>query len=90
MTQLQENKPTREINENREFWLDKVNFLLKNILNRANKDNKFQRHVVSHYYTRNQVSKVKIKQLKEKVKETQIRQEEKGKLYLVAHASMIA
>ena len=53
-----------EINENREFWLDKVNFHLNNLLKKAKRDNKFQRHMATRCYTRNQVSKVKIKQLK--------------------------
>ena len=55
---------TGEINENGEFWLDKVNFHLNNLLKNAKRDNKFQRHMTTHYYTRNQVSKFKIKQLK--------------------------
>ena len=90
MTQLQENRPIGEINENREFWCDKVNFHLKNILKRAKRDNKFQRHMATHCYTRNQVSKVKIKQLKKILQETLIRQKEKVKLDLLADASLRA
>ena len=77
-----------EINENREFWLEKVNFHLKNRLKRAKRDNKFQRHMATHYYTRNQVSKVKIKQLKKILQETLIRQKEKVKLDLLVDASI--
>ena len=79
-----------EINQNREFWLDKVNFLLKNILKRTNRDNNFQRHMFAHYYTRNQVSKVKIKQLKEKLNKTVIKKKEKVKLDFLVDASLIA
>lgn len=80
MTQLQENRPTGEINENREFWLDKVNFNLHNLLKKAKRYKKFQRHMATHCYTRNQVSKVKIKQLKKILQETLIREKEKVKL----------
>ena len=90
MTQLQENRPTREINENKEFWLDKVNSHLKNLLKKAKRDNKFQRHMATHFYTRNQISKVKIKQLKKILQETLIRQKEKVKLDLLVDAPLRA
>ena len=51
-----------EINEDRDFWLDKVNFLLEKLLEKANRDKyNFQTKMAIHYYTRNQVAKVKIK-----------------------------
>ena len=62
-----------EINENMEFWLEKVNFHLEKLHKRANRDKKLKIHRASHYYTRNQVSKVKIKQLKERLKEMMMR-----------------
>ena len=63
-----------EINEDKEFWLDKANFHLEKLLDKANMDNKLQKKMEIHYYTRNQVAKVKIKQLKDKLKETLINQ----------------
>lgn len=50
-----------EINEDKEFWIDKVNCHLENLLEKANRDNKLQNKMAIHYYTRNQVAKVKIK-----------------------------
>ena len=79
-----------EINEDREFWLDKVNFHLDKLLEKANRNNKLQKKMAIHYYIRNGVTKVKIKQLKEKLKETLISQEEKGKLDFLVDASIIA
>jgi len=79
-----------EINENREFWLDKVNFHLNNLLKKAKRDNKFQRHMATHCYTRIQVSKIKIKQLKKILQETLIKKKEKVKLDLLADASLRA
>jgi len=85
-----EDRIAMEINENKNFWLDKVNFHLEKLLDKVNKSNKLQKKMAIHYYTRNQVSKVKIKQLKEKLKETLISQQEKGKLYFLIDESMIA
>ena len=78
-----------EINEDREFWLDKVNCHLEKILRRANRDKRLQKHMASHYYTRNLIFIVKVKKLKEKLNETLISQKEKGKLDLLVDASMI-
>jgi len=85
-----EDNISMEINEDKDISLDKFNFHLENLLDKANKDKKLQNKMAIHYYTRNQVAKVKIKQLKEKLKKTLIRQEEKGKLHLFSDASMIA
>jgi len=41
-----------------------------------------------HYHKENQLWKGKIKELKAKLDETLINQEEKGKLYFIADASM--
>ena len=48
-----EDKIAMEINEDKDFWLDKVNFHLKNRLDKANEDNKLQNKMSIHYYTRN-------------------------------------
>jgi len=79
-----------EINEGRDFWLEKLNFHVDKILEKANRDNKLQNKMPIHYYTRNHVAKVEIKLLKEKLKETLISQEGKGKLYFLVGASIIA
>ena len=50
-----------EINEDREFWLNKINCDLEKLLEKFNMDNRFQRKMTIHYYTRNQVAKVRIK-----------------------------
>ena len=50
-----------EINEDREYWLDKVNDHLENILEKANKDNHLLRHMAHHYQTRNMICNIKLK-----------------------------
>lgn len=56
-----EDKIAMEINEDKDFWLEKLNFHLENLLDKANGNNKLQKKIAIHYYTRNQVAKVKIK-----------------------------
>lgn len=58
-----------EINEDREFWLENINFHLENLLEKVNMDNNLQRNMVIHYYTRNHVAKIRIKHFKAKHKE---------------------
>jgi hypothetical protein len=55
-----------------------------------NRDIKLHRHMAMHYYTRNRVSQVRIKQLKKRLKETLMRQKEKDKLGLLTEASFMA
>ena len=85
-----EDRISMEINEDWDFWFDKVNFHLDKLFDKANRDNKFQNKMAIHYYTRNRVAKVKIKLLKEELKETLISLEEKSKLDFISYASMIA
>lgn len=73
-----------------EYWLDRVNGHLEKLLKRDKRDKKFQRHMATHYYIENQVYKVKVKQLKEKLKETLIKQKEKGNFDILDYASLIA
>ena len=78
-----------EINENREFWLEKANIHLENHLDKENRYNKMQKHMADHYYTRNQIYKVKVKQLQAKLKKTLNSQKEKGNLELLFYASLV-
>ena len=56
-----EDRVSMEINEDGDFWLEKINFHLEKLLENANMDNKLQKKRAIHYYTRNHVVKVKIK-----------------------------
>ena len=60
------------------------------LLDKANRDNTFQMHMATHYYTRNHIFKVKVKQLQAKLKETLISQNEKGKLEIIVDDYLIA
>jgi hypothetical protein len=79
-----------EIEKDREYWFDRVNFHLEKLLKRENRNNNLQRHMAMHYYTRNKVFQIRIKQVKKKLKQTLMRQKEKEKLDLLAEASLMA
>jgi len=85
-----EERIAKEINEDKEFWLNNMNLHLEKLLDKANMDKKLQRMMAIHCYTRNQVAKVRIKQLKAKLKETLISRKEKGELELLSYASMVS
>ena len=79
----------REINEYKEYWLGKVNDHLENLLRRANRDKRLQKHMAAHYYTRNLILREKVKQMKVRLRKTLINQKEKVKLYFLADATLI-
>ena len=78
-----------EINEGREIWLSRFNEHLENLLNEAKRDNKLQRHMTSHYLTRDTISQVRLKQVKKRLKEAQMKLKEKENLDLLAKASLV-
>ena len=65
-----EDRIALEINEDKEYWLDKVNDHLEKLLDKDSKDNQLLRHMAHHYQTRNMICNIKLKQLKNKLKET--------------------
>lgn len=73
-----------------EYWLDKVNDHLENLLEKSNRDNQLPRHMAHHYQTRNMICSIKVKQLKNKLKETLKDQNEKSNLEMLAEESMRA
>lgn len=80
----------REINEDRVYWLDKINGHLEKLLKKEKMANNFPRHMVMHDYTINKVSQVRVKHLKSKLNENLTGQMEKGKLNLLSQASLVA
>lgn len=81
---------TREINEDRVYWLDKINGHLEKLLKKENMANNFLRHMAMLYYTINKISQVRIKHLKSNLKENLIGQKENRKIDLLSKASLMA
>ena len=57
-----------EIEEDRETWIDKVNFHLEKLLQKANGDNQIIRHMARHYSTWNKSFNIRVKQMKTRLK----------------------
>ena len=81
----------RQVNEDRESNLERVNIYLEKRLNKANRDNAFLRHMTIHCRARNQVCKARIRNLKANLKKAvkkQKRQRELDRLRILAEASL--
>ena len=53
-----------------------MNEHLENLLKKEERNNNLQRHMARHYFTRNQIAKVRVKNLNKKLKETLIKPKE--------------
>jgi len=49
------------INQDWEYWLDRVNENLEKLLENNKKENDIQRRVAKHYAMRNQIARAKLK-----------------------------
>ena len=55
-----------EINQDIEYWLDRVNGNLEKLLKKSKKNNDLQRHMANNYCSRNKISQIRLKQYEEK------------------------
>ena len=78
----------KEIEEDRENWLDMVNLHLEKLLQKANRDNKIIRHMAHHYRTRNKICNIRVKQMKTRLKEALKGNKEGDRLSFIAEASL--
>ena len=76
----------REIEADRETWLERVNIHLEKLLDKANKENNMLRHMKNHYWVRNHVCKVRIKILKAKLRRALKRRKRHDRLQILAEA----
>ena len=58
----------KEIEYNREVWLERVKIHLDKLLMKANRDNNILRHMAHHYQTQNKICNIKVKQMKDKLR----------------------
>ena len=78
----------REIEADRENWLERVNIHLEKLLEKANKEKNMLRHMKNHYWVRNHVCKAQIKILKAKLKRALKRRKRHDRLQILAEASL--
>lgn len=79
----------KDIDENRESWLEKVKTHLETLLDKANRDVEIQRKMAKYYAQRNQVARSKLKRSHEKIYEL-TKQEERKRLHILVEASLHA
>ena len=78
----------KEIKDDHENWLERVNMHLEKLLEKSNKEKNMLRHMANHYWARNHVCKARIKILKAKLKKALRRRKEHDKLQILAEASL--
>jgi len=78
----------KEFEEDRETWLDKFNFHLEKLLQRANGDNQIIRHMAHHYRTWNKICNIRVKQMKTRLKQALKGKKEGDRLRLLVEASL--
>ena len=76
--------------ENKEYWLEHVNEHLENLLKKENRDVTMHRNMARHYYARNMVSRVKVKNMNRKLKKALKKLKKRDNLNLLADASLVA
>lgn len=79
----------KEIEEDRETWLDRVNFHLEKLLQKSNRDNQIIRHMAHHYRTWNKICNIRIKQMKTRLKQELKGKREGDRLRFLAEASLV-
>ena len=77
----------KDIVENRESWLEKVNTRLETLLYKANKDVELQRKMAKYYARRNRVARSKLKRAHEKIDKL-TKQEANRRLDIFTEASL--
>ena len=80
----------KEVEDDREVWLDRVNLHLEKILHKEKKYNNILIEISHRYITRNNICNIKLKQLEEKHKQILIKKNEEDKLEILVDASLIA
>ena len=78
----------REIEFDRETWLERVKIHLEKLLEKANKENNMLRHMKNHYWARNHVCKARIKILKARLRRALKRRRRHDRLQILAEASL--
>ena len=77
-----------EVHQDKEYWLNRVNEHLEKLMEKENRDNQMLRHMAHHYQSQNMIANVKVKKLKNKLKETKRERKDEGNLKMLAKASI--
>ena len=78
----------KEIEEERETWIDRVNLHLEKLLQKANRYNQIIKHMARHYRTRNKICNIRVKQMKTRLKQALKGKKEGDRLILLDENSL--
>ena len=78
----------REIEADRETWLERVNIHIEKLLEKEKKENNILRHMKNHYWARNHVCKARIKILKARLRRALKRHKRHDRLQILVEASL--
>ena len=78
----------REIEADRETWIERVNMHLEKLFEKENKEKNMLRHMKNHYWARTHVCKARIKILKARLRRALRRRQRHDRLQILAEASL--
>ena len=78
----------QEIENDKEYWLEKVNIHLEGLIEKAKRDKNMLRHMAYHYMTRNKIYNIRMRKLKARLRKALRSKKEKYKLKILAEASL--
>jgi hypothetical protein len=78
-----------EIEEDKDYWLGRVNKYFEKILERANRDTKLQRNMAIHYFTRNMICKIRLKNMKKRLRKSLKKLKRRDSLDIFYYESLI-
>ena len=78
----------QEIHADHKSWLERTNFHLEKMLEKANKEKRMLRHMAYHYLARNKICKARIRTLKTKLRKALRKKKEQDKLKILVEASL--
>ena len=78
----------KEIEGDREVWLERVNFHLEKLLKKANRDNQIIKHMAYHYKTQNKICNIRVKQMKARLRQALKGKKEDDRLRFLDESSL--
>lgn len=78
----------KEIESDKDIWLERVNFHFEKLLQRANRDNQIIKQMAYHYKTWNKICNIRVKQMKARLRRDLKGKKEEDKLRVLAESSL--
>lgn len=75
--------------KDREYLHERVNEHLENLVRKEKRVTNLQRHMARHYFTRNQICKIRVRSMKRKLKKTLIKLKKKDNLDFLVEDSLV-